>query len=736
VSDWTFDLELDLPISAAFRVAAGRVEEGISNHCEAEIEIACNEDVNFEPALLGQAAVRIVVNGDVARRFSLKVAKVAFSRIESGSRRWIVSLRDALWFLRFTRSIRKFRNTNTKEIVSTILREGGVEASFQLTRAETWPRNYCVQYRETNLDYVLRLLEFEGIYYHFDEDGALLLGDRSQASPPVEGTSHFELLTSAGAMSDSEPGIYAFRRGAKVAAGKATVHDYDWKKPSADLRRSAEAAEFQDLENYASPAGYRDEAEGAFLAQIRLEALRVPARFFEGRSSVPAFAPARVFTFGSAAGDAFAGDYLLTHVAHEYRDPRFFEQPGAPSYSNTFRAIPRDVPFRPPLATARPTIGGVHTAMVRGPAGEEIHTNRYGQFKAQFHWDREAKSNDEDSRWVRVLQESAASMTLARVGWEMSVAYIDGDPERPIGLARNINGVMLPTYGQPANRSMMAIKTQSYPGGGGYNELRMEDAASRMSFDIRAQRDMAGVVRNDRVERIGNDHRTVCKALYTHGVGRNQSVFIGANSTTTCTGIHGTIVAGGRSKSVGGNETVRAEGTGAERRDANDTEDVGVDRNTTAETGIGRTVKRTLTRTIDADYTINAGGAVECNMGLLTETITGSKTTTAEGAIQQAITGPHSVQIGGSMTRSGSGGVGASAKATTISVGGSATMAADKKVTLHGEVVELVAENKLGLSAGGLSIELAPSGVTVKGTVKLDAGTKIIVTGNPDNITK
>jgi type VI secretion system secreted protein VgrG len=638
--------------------------------------------------------------------------------------------------LRFTRSIRKFRNTNTKDIVSTILREGGVAASFRLSRAQTWQRNYCVQYRETNLDYVLRLLEFEGIYYHFDEDGVLILGDRSEASPPVDGTSYFELLTGADAMSDNEPGIYALRRGAKVTAGKATVHDYDWKKPSADLRRSAEAADFQELEVYSYPAGYREEAEGALLAQMRLEALRVPARVSEGRSSVPSFAPARLFTFGSAAGESFAGEYLLMHLTHEYRDPRFFGQPGGPSYRNLFRAIPRDVPFRPPLATARPTVAGVHTVMVRGPAGEEIHTNQYGQFKAQFHWDREAKSNDEDSRWVRVLQESAASLTLARVGWEMSVAYIDGDPERPMGIARNINGVMLPTYGQPANRSVMTIKTQTYPGGGGYNELRLEDAASRMTFDIRAQRDMTGVVRNDRSERIGNDHRTVCKAIYTHGVGRNQSVSIGANSTTTCTGVHGTSVKGSRSKSVDGNETIRADLTGAERHDANDHEEVGADRNTTAETGVARTVTLKLTRDIGADYTINAGGAVECNTSALTETIGGSKTTTAGGAIQQAVTGPHTVEIGGNMTRNGSGGVGASANATTISVGTSATMTAGKKVTLHGKVIELVGESKLGFSAGGLSIELQPSGVTVKGTVKLDAGTKIVVTGNPDNITK
>lgn len=736
-------VSLELPIEGRFGVVSCRVAEGISEHCEAEIHIASNEDLDFEPALSQPAVLRILLDGVEARRWTLRVQGAGFDGIEMGSRRYFVSLRDNLWFLRLVKATRKFRNTSGQEIVTTILGEGNVPASWALTRP-TFPRNYCVQYRETNLDFVLRLLEFEGIYYSFDEDGILLLADRSPASPPVEGQSYFELVTSGDALTHDVRSIYALRRGARVASGKATVHDYDWKKPSADLRRSAEAGELTELEVYDYPVGYREGAEGEYLAQIRLEALRVPARFVEGESTVMQFAPARTYTFGALAGPAFAGEHLITRVEHRYTDPRYTEEAGgggpaaAPSYANSFQAIPRDVPFRPPLRTPYPVIAGAHTVMVRGPEGEEIHTDSHGRFKAQFHWDREAKGTDEDSRWVRMLQEPQTSMTLARVGWEMSVGYIDGDPDRPVGLARNINGVMIPTYAQPSNRSRMTIRTQTYPGGGGYNELRLEDVAGAMHFDMRAERDYAGVIKRNRVESIGGNHIHTARARYGRSVGRNQTVSIGGNFTTDCTGMHAADVTGDRIKNVTGDETIKAGEYVKEDVGGDDTETVGGDRTTTADAGVTRMVnKGTLTRTIGADYTVKAEGSIQGKTGALTETITGSKMTTASSAgIQQGVTGSLTLTVDGTAVRIGKENVSLSANATSLTVEQSALLKGDHRLELHGKTIEIVATSKLALSQGGLSIELTPGGVTLKGDVKLDGGGAITVTGNAEHLTK
>src|SRR5262249_41621282 len=151
--------------------------------------------------------------------------------------------------------------------------------------------------------------------------------------------------------------------------------------------------------------------------------------------------------------------------------------------------IPAEVPFRPARVTPRPSITGCHTAMVRGPAGEEIHTDEHGRFRAQFHWDREAKGTDADSRWIRYLQESQTGVTLARVGWEVTTAYIDGDPDRPIGLARDINGAMPPAYAPVANPNTMTVKTPSSPATGGFNEIKLDDSKGSMLFYMRAERD-------------------------------------------------------------------------------------------------------------------------------------------------------------------------------------------------------------------------------------------------------
>lgn len=738
------DVELELPatVKGSFSIASCSVIEGMSEHCEAEIHLASNHDIDFELAIGEPVVARILLDGAEVRRFTLRFFRVAFEGLVMGSRRYCLSLRDDLWFLRFIQSTRKFRDVSAEAIVTTILAAGRVPASWSLTRP-TPERPYCVQYRETNLAFVLRLLEFEGIYFTFDEDGTLLLGDRSSASPNVQDRWYFELVASAGAMTDGERGIHAMRRGARVAPGKATVHDYSWKTPRADLRRSAEADALTDLEVYDYPVGYRDAAEGEFLAQIRLEALRATARYVEGESSIMQLAPARTFTFGALGGADFAGEYLLTHVEHRYSDPRFTDEasqpaaPASPSYSNTFRAIPREVPFRPPLRTPYPVIAGVHTVMVRGPVGEEIHTDQYGRFKAQFHWDREAKGTDEDSRWVRMLQEPQTSMTLARVGWEMSVGYIDGDPDRPVGLARNINGVMIPTYKQPGNQSRMTIRTQTYPGGGGYNELRLEDSAGAMHFDIRAERDYTGSIKQNRVERIGGNHVHTVKAAYGRTVGLHQTLDIGGNYTTTSTQMHSTDVTSNRTKTVTGDESVTVGEFYKEDVSGNDAENVGGDRSTTADAGITRMVNTgTLKRTIGGDESVLAGGSIQGKTGAFTETVSGSKiTSTSAAGIQQGVTGALTLTVNGATQRIARENVSTSADATSLTVEASASLKAERRLELRGKNIEITATSSLSVSSGALRIELTPSGAKLVGNAKVEAGGVVTVTGNMEKLT-
>ncbi|MCC6527472.1 MAG: type VI secretion system tip protein VgrG [Polyangiaceae bacterium] len=559
MSTQSFEVDLRMGVAQPYDIVSLRVTEGISTPTHAVVEIASVESLDLDAVLAEPATLVLLFDRVEARRFTLRVGQVGFVGEKRGTLRYRVELHAHPWLLRFTNDTRKFRHQSVEQIVGQVLGACGVPFRWETSRP-TAKRNYCVQYHETNLAFVSRLLELEGIYYTDDPDGVMVFGDTSAAAPAVPGTTHFELIEAAGALDHDAPGIHSFGRGAKICSGTATVNDFDWKKPRQKLLASRSAERDAYLEIYDYPSGYRDAGEGQRLAALRLEALRAPARYVEGQGTVPGFAPAHWFAFGAAAGAAFADEYLLVSVVHEHDNPSFADAPADadPStiYRNHFRAIPRSVPFRPALATPEPTIAGYHTAMVRGPAGSEIHTDAYGRFKAAFHWDREATGTDRDSRWLRMLQESASSMFLARVGWEVNVAYIDGDPDRPIGLARNINGVMRPAYALPANQNQMTIRTPSSPATGGYNEIHFDDSAGAMTFDVQAERDLIGAVRHDRSETIGANETHAVGVTLQHDVERDQRLKVGANATTICGGSYQLTVGKNRKRNIGGSEKV------------------------------------------------------------------------------------------------------------------------------------------------------------------------------------
>ena len=644
MSTRTMSFDLELGIDQPFSLVSCKVTEGISQLTRAEVIIAARDELDVSKVLTTAASLRIRLDGHEARKWTLKVGGLAFRGVEQDSLRFQLDLHDPFWLLRFTQNTRKFRNLTTEAIVTKILTECGVPFAWTTTRPCD-ERNYCVQYHETNLAFISRLLEFEGIYYTTDPDGTLTFADASGASPDLPGT--FDLLDASGALDRDSVGVHDFRRGARVTSGKSTVNDWDWKKPQSNLIATSSADGDTDLEVYEYPTGYRNVPQGSALAKLRVEALRAGAHFVEGRGNAPSFAPAHIFTFD---GDpAFAGDYLLTKIEHEMHTPGF-DAANATTYENRFEAIPRAVSFRPQLVTPQPTIAGNHTAMVRGPIGEEIHTDKYGRFRAQFHWDREAKSTDDDSRWMRMLQESATSMTLARVGWEVSAGYIDGDPDRPIGIARHINGVMTPTYGTPANHTRMTIRTPSYPGGLGYNELRMEDVAGSMHMDMRAERDLNAKVENDKTETIGNNETHIVSKSFEHNIDRHQKVHIGAVSDTTVNKQDRLTVLNDRIMIVGGNENVDVKKEYTVTIGNNDTEKVGGSR-----------------ITIAGSFKVNVADAKDVLAGVAKGAIAGAGfaapvATVLTSAVSGALDGGGAGAIAGAMTVHGSAGGSGAAK--------------------------------------------------------------------------
>ncbi len=742
-SNGQIEAQLDLPESIS--VVTCSVSEGISQQTHAALEIASTEDLDLSEVLESPAILRLVIDGAESRSWTLRVGDIDFIGLTDGSMRYLVHLYPAMWLLRYTTNTRKFRKQSAKDIISTILGEHGLSFSWQLTR-EPEQRNYCVQYRESNLDFVCRLLEFEGIYYTFAADGTVVLADTSPGSPQVAGDRELELIEAAGAMQWDRLGLFELSKGAKVCSGAATVNDFNWKTPQLNLLATVAADMDAELEVYDYPTGYRRPDQGQRLAQLRLEALRVPARFVEGAGNVHHFAPAHIFTFGGASAGRFEGGYLLVRVEHDFQDRRFDDSlegvRDGVNYRNRFHAIDQSVVFRPPLLTAHPHVAGCHTAMVRGPSGEEIHTDEHGRFRAQFHWDREGTGTDEASRWLRNLQETASSMALARVGWEMSVAYIDGDPDRPLGFARNINGVMKSEYGQPDNKTRMTVKTPSYPSaGGGFNELRLEDSSDKQHFDWKAEKDLIIDVKNDRSEHVGVDETHKVGQTMTHQVEHDQQVKIGNDLKVKIGADSRYGVNGNRTKSVGGNETIEVGGTLNASTQCDETEEVGGNRQTKAgedEGAITRQVEESMKRSVaGASITTGEGNIATVVQKEMIEKVGGAKLIHAKtGQIGGSVTGQLKVNVGSTVMRVAEKGMGYSAKQTSINVSGAAAFDSGEKITINGNHIQLQADSSLKLVSGALEIALSPGQTAIKGKMKLDSADSITITGNPDNLTK
>lgn len=729
-------LEMSLTIGGStWSCVAARIDEGMSELGGAWVEITVGDDLDLEAQQEEPATLVVTWEGWEKRRFTMALARATFLGERDGHLRYELELRPALWFLGLDQNTRKFRDLATEAIVSKVLGEGGVKHAWRAQRTSR-SRPYTVQYRETNLDFVLRLLEFEGFYYTFDPDGTMIIGDTSSSSPVAEEGAVYSVIGAEAALAHGDFGITGFERGAAVGSGKATVNDYNWMTPRLPLLQSRAGRSDTFLEVYDYPTGYRSPDVGALLAKLRLEALEAQKRFVEGTSTVPAFAPARLFDLAHEESVSFSGSYLLVHVEHTYR-----EEQGVATYENTFRAIPGAVPFRPPLVTPRPIIEGNHTAMVRGPAGEEIHTDKYGRAKVQFHWDREAKGTDEDSRWLRTAQEISTSIALARVGWEMSVGYIDGDPERPIGYARQINGQMVPTYGQPAFANRMTIKTETYPGKQGYNELRMEDSAGSMTMDWHAQKDLKNLVLHDHTETIGCNQNVFVKRESSRVVEKNQTYDVGGDQTRTVGRDRIIKVDKDRSHDIGGDETITVQASSDTSVNGDDTEDVGGSRMTTAgndESGsIDRHVQERFTRNVSGAHISMAGGSIAHEGGeMLTEIATGTKLTVAsEQNIKESVGGKLTTTVTGLALRASKDDMSVSARQTTVDIGAQLTLGSAERVELRSKEIEIEASASVTLQAGPLLLQMTPGGVKITGPVKEKSGTKITVRGNPEKLT-
>jgi type VI secretion system secreted protein VgrG len=632
-----------------------------------------------------------------------------------GASTYELTIVPQLWLLTQRRNHRMFQQMSELEIAQGILGEWGI-APVVRTRGTCRSREYRVQYGESDYAFVCRMLEEAGISFFFEQgerETVLVLADAPEAGAPRPPIPFRDAPNPA---RDHEH-VTKLHVGQRVRPGRYTLQDHDTRMP-ANFPLAAEAVASKSgvesrLERFhyvpgafsfgtdagdTDPHGddrgktRSDAREGEALAAKRLEAKRASARVCSFETNVPGLAPGVVTQIVDHPRSDLAGRPLLI-VASSIRGD------AAGAWEHRCEARHADAPYRPPLRTKRPKIAGVESATVVGPPGEEIHTDELGRVRVHFHWDRESKMNHESSCWIRVSQPWGGAgyggSNLPRIGQEVLVDFLGGDPDKPIITGRVYTSLQTTPYKLPDNKTQSGWKSSSSPQTGGYNEIMFEDAAGQELVRMQAEKDLHKLVKNDENVTIGNDRTKLVKNDDSLTVGNDrtkvvqndENVTIGNDRTKLVQANERDVVGQNRSRTVGVNETVQIGANHSVTVGSAQTVDVGASQDTT----------------IGASQTTNVGGAHALSVGLASaETVGLTKALTVGAAYE--------VNVGGTMN-------------TNVAMTQSESVGVAKSVTV-GETLSIV----VGLA----SLSLEASG---KITLAIADGASVVLDGQNVNVT-
>lgn len=497
-----------------------------------QIEFVTKQPDSAIVTLLGQPATLFLCNTDTlpgGRPVNGLIRKLnGPANYVRGFRRWRAELVPQLAFLGYTADSRIFQNRSVVEIIEEIFEIHGLTQYQIRNLMGHYPKlDYCVQYRETALNFVCRLMENVGLYFwheHTQNSHVLVIADRLSAARPATAEALDTTDVDQFGEIDSLESDYAFR------PGTWTLKDYDFVTPGSALLATAPTVisepPMTNYEIFDYPGGYTDSSLGTSLSRARIEQEEAQYHQLNGTGRAALFDSGRsfeVYTLDSSPGAGGAEvlqNFFLLEVQHHASDlTHVTSDAAAPRYSNSFMVLPMNAVFRPERITRRPFVQGPQTAIVTGPAGEQIYTDEYGRVKVRFHWDRnpDGDTDDQSSCWLRVSQLWAnggwGGIHIPRIGEEVIVDFIEGDPDRPIITGRVYNGNNRVPYALPANKTQSGIKSQSVPSGGS-NEFRFEDKQGSEEVWLHAQKDFNRKIENDENTTIlGNETISVTGTL-------------------------------------------------------------------------------------------------------------------------------------------------------------------------------------------------------------------------------
>lgn len=590
--------------------------EALSDPFQVQVTLATEFEIESLNGIIGREALVTIVNDDEDSGSEARFFHGVVRRLEEfgSSGRYLLYEAEVVPAFR-QRSLRSncriFQEMQVQDIVRQILEEGGITSDryrFALTNKSRL-RGFCVQYRESDFDFVSRLLEEEGMFYffeHYRDKHVMVIGDAGVVHVPISGSPRIT-FNSNGGMVPARESIHSFSYSERLRPDSYTQRNFFFKHPAVDLTARKKGDAGAQCEIYDYPGPYVAQERGDYLAKVRQEEQTALQRQAEGRSSSCRVVPGSTFALADHPARTLNAEYLLVSVTHVGEQPQALQEEagGAFRYGNQFLSIPAGVPYRPRRTTAKSVVRGLQTAIVTGPPGEEIHTDRYGRVKVQFHWDREGARDDKSSCWLRPAQGWGGSgrgmLFTPRVGDEVLVDFLEGDPDRPMIVGSAYNEGNLPLYEQPFSKTVSAMRTRSYPRDTGSNELRFEDRKAREEIYLHGQKDWTIGIENDKNQTVGHDETMQVGNNRTKRVGVNQDVTVGRN----------------HSESIGDNKRVS----------------IGLNRTETVAINTAETVGAAKELTIGGLYQISVGGA-------LNETVIGAKTEEV-GAAKAVFVGAH-----------------------------------------------------------------------------------------------
>ncbi len=656
--------------------------EYISDLFEFQINVL-SENLDVSPEKIIGKTATVTIQNQQKRKFNGYISSFSFGEIKADNlREYRLTMVPWLWFLSKTNNHRIFQEKNTKDIVSQVFNDLGF-SDFQFKADGGKKREYCVQHNESDLNFVSRLLEEDGIAYYFKHEEnkhTLFLVDKQNA---YEDCAETDLEYSKGTQPETQINrwehLYEFRK------GKWSLNDYSFKEPTKNLIASTQSgsnfANNAKYEHYEYPTLY-ESSIGSDLVKIRMDAEEVPRDTVDASSDCSSFYAGGKFKLAKHATKSEKGGYIIVGIKHSAHDNSYFSgEEGSSGYSNDFACIPADVHFRPALKHSKPYMRGPQSAMVVGPGGEEVYIDAFGRIKVQFIWDREGGNNENSSCYLRVAQAWAGnqwgSSFIPRIGHEVIVDFLDGDPDRPLVVGSVYNGKNKPVY---SSKTQSGIKTRSTKGGAASNcnELRFEDKMGSEQIFIHAEKNMDVEVENDATLTVDNDRTKTIK--------HDEISLIENDRTKTVKHNEMSVIENNRSKTVKNNETCIVESNREKNVNGHESETIGGNKSIA--------VGGDHAETIDGDKRVTvSGGHVESISKDMSIRINKNLSETVKGKYSESVTKEYGL------------------KAKSI------TLQADDQITLKTGSAKIIMKKNGDITISGKKINIKGSGpVAVKGS--------------------